>query len=309
MKKLLSFIAVTVTAATAVAAGAYFVKKLEQEKDEEVKLIEIINEDESEKKTSVEEESESKEELNEESSFEELVKEEIAEEIAPEEPVEVVEEVIEEQPVEEETVVEEVIEEQPVEEETAIEEVIEEQPVEEETVVEEVIEEQPVEEETVVEEVIEEQPVEEETVVEEEIEEQPVEEETGVEEVIEEQPVEEVIEEQPVEEVDPYHLLSERKKNAICNQINVMIESMEEFEEVGLQHYIVFPNPEDTEAFLVEVEDAGYDIFVEENGQEVNLIKNSQLEREGLEKEILSLAQLAAEFTGAYKGWAVKIDE
>ena len=121
--------------------------------------------------------------------------------------------------------------------------------------------------------------------------------------------VEEVIEEQPVEEVDPYHLLSERKKNAICNQINVMIESMEEFEEVGLQHYIVFPNPEDTEAFLAEVEDAGYDIFVEENGQEVNLIKNSQLEREGLEKEILSLAQLAAEFTGAYKGWAVKIDE
>jgi hypothetical protein len=225
MKKLLSFIAVTVTAATAVAAGAYFVKKLEQEKDEEVKLIEIINEDESEKKTSVEEESESKEELNEEASFEELVKEEIAEEIAPEEPVEVVEEVIEEQPVEEETV------------------------------------------------------------------------------------VEEVIEEQPVEEVDPYHLLSERKKNAICNQINVMIESMEEFEEVGLQHYIVFPNPEDTEAFLAEVEDAGYDIFVEENGQEVNLIKNSQLEHEGLEKEILSLAQLAAEFTGAYKGWAVKIDE
>ena len=216
MKKLLSFIAVTVTAATAVAAGAYFVKKLEQEKDEEVKLIEIINEDESEKKTSVEEESESKEELNEESSFEELVKEEIAEEIAPEEPVEVVEEVIEEQPVEEETV---------------------------------------------------------------------------------------------VEEVDPYHLLSERKKNAICNQINVMIESMEEFDEVGLQHYIVFPNPEATEEFLAEVEDAGYDIFVEENGQEVNLIKNSQLEREGLEKEILSLAQLAAEFTGAYKGWAVKIDE
>ena len=285
MKKLLSFIAVTVTAATAVAAGAYFVKKLEQEKDEEVKLIEIINEDESEKKTSVEEESESKEELNEESSFEELVKEEIAEEIAPEEPVEVVEEVIEEQPVEEETAIEEVIEEQPVEEETVVEEVIEEQPVEEETVVEEVIEEQPVEEETVVEEEIEEQPVEEETVV------------------------EEVIEEQPVEEVDPYHLLSERKKNAICNQINVMIESMEEFEEVGLQHYIVFPNPEDTEAFLAEVEDAGYDIFVEENGQEVNLIKNSQLEREGLEKEILSLAQLAAEFTGAYKGWAVKIDE
>jgi len=261
MKKLLSFIAVTVTAATAVAAGAYFVKKLEQEKDEEVKLIEIINEDESEKKTSVEEESESKEELNEESSFEELVKEEIAEEIAPEEPVEVVEEVIEEQPVEEETVVEEVIEEQPVEEEPVVEEVIEEQPVEEETVVEEVIEEQPVEEETV------------------------------------------------VEEVDPYHLLSERKKNAICNQINVMIESMEEFDEVGLQHYIVFPNPEATEEFLAEVEDAGYDIFVEENGQEVNLIKNSQLEREGLEKEILSLAQLAAEFTGAYKGWAVKIDE
>ena len=255
MKKLLSFIAVTVTAATAVAAGAYFVKKLEQEKDEEVKLIEIINEDESEKKTSVEEESESKEELNEESSFEELVKEEIAEEIAPEEPVEVVEEVIEEQPVEEETVVEEVIEEQPVEEETVVEEVIEEQPVEEEAV------------------------------------------------------VEEVIEEEPVEEVDPYHLLSERKKNAICNQINVMIESMEEFEEVGLQHYIVFPNPEDTEAFLAEVEDAGYDIFVEENGQEVNLIKNSQLEHEGLEREILSLAQLAAEFTGAYKGWAVKIDE
>ena len=255
MKKLLSFIAVTVTAATAVAAGAYFVKKLEQEKDEEVKLIEIINEDESEKKTSVEEESESKEELNEEASFEELVKEEIAEEIAPEEPVEVVEEVIEEQLAEEETVVEEVIEEQPVEEEPVVEEVIEEQPVEEETV------------------------------------------------------VEEVIEEQPVEEVDPYHLLSERKKNAICNQINVMIESMEEFEEVGLQHYIVFPNPEDTEAFLAEVEDAGYDIFVEENGQEVNLIKNSQLEHEGLEKEILSLAQLAAEFTGAYKGWAVKIDE
>ena len=162
------------------------------------------------------------------------------------------------------------------------------------------IEEQPVEEETVVEEVIEEQPVEEETVVEEVIEEQPVEEETVV---------EEVIEEQPVEEVDPYHLLSERKKNAICNQINVMIESMEEFEEVGLQHYIVFPNPEATEEFLAEVEDAGYDIFVEENGQEVNLIKNSQLEREGLEKEILSLAQLAAECTGAYKGWAVKIDE
>ena len=225
MKKLLSFIAVTVTAATAVAAGAYIVKKLEQEKDEEVKLIEIINEDESEKKTSVEEKSESEEELVEETSFEELVKEEIAEEIAPEEPVEVVEEVIEEQPVEEETV------------------------------------------------------------------------------------VEEVIEEQPVEEVDPYHLLSERKKNAICNQINVMIESMEEFEEVGLQHYIVFPNPEATEEFLAEVEDAGYDIFVEENGQEVNLIKNSQLEREGLEKEILSLAQLAAECTGAYKGWAVKIDE
>ena len=240
MKKLLSFIAVTVTAATAVAAGAYIVKKLEQEKDEEVKLIEIINEDESEKKTSVEEKSESEEELVEETSFEELVKEEIAEEIAPEEPVEVVEEVIEEQPVEEETVVEEVIEEQPVEEETV---------------------------------------------------------------------VEEVIEEQPVEEVDPYHLLSERKKNAICNQINVMIESMEEFEEVGLQHYIVFPNPEATEEFLAEVEDAGYDIFVEENGQEVNLIKNSQLEREGLEKEILSLAQLAAECTGAYKGWAVKIDE
>ena len=300
MKKLLSFIAVTVTAATAVAAGAYIVKKLEQEKDEEVKLIEIINEDESEKKTSVEEESESKEELNEEASFEELVKEEIAEEIAPEEPVEVVEEVIEEQLAEEETVVEEVIEEQPVEEEPVVEEVIEEQPVEEEPVAEEVIEEQPVEEEPVVEEVIEEQPVEEEPVVEEVIEEQPVEEETVV---------EEVIEEQPVEEVDPYHLLSERKKNAICNQINVMIESMEEFEEVGLQHYIVFPNPEDTEAFLAEVEDAGYDIFVEENGQEVNLIKNSQLEHEGLEKEILSLAQLAAEFTGAYKGWAVKIDE
>ncbi len=231
MKKLLSFIAVTVTAATAVAAGAYIVKKLEQEKDEEVKLIEIINEDESEKKTSVEEESESEEELIEETSFEELVKEVIAEEVAPEEPVEVVEE---------------------------------------EPVVEEVIEEQPVEEETV---------------------------------------VEEVIEEQPVEEVDPYHLLSERKKNAICNQINVMIESMEEFDEVGLQHYIVFPNPEATEGFLAEVEDAGYDIFVEENGQEVNLIKNSQLEREGLEKEILSLAQLAAELTGAYKGWAVKIDE
>ena len=268
MKKLLSFIAVTVTAATAVAAGAYFVKKLEQEKDEEVKLIEIINEDESEKKTSVDEESESEEELIEETSFEELVKEEIAEEVAPEEPV--VEEVIEEQSVEEETVIEEVIEEESVEEEAVVEEVIEEEPVEEETVIEEVIEEEPVEEETV---------------------------------------VEEVIEEEPVEEVDPYYLVSERKRNAICNQIEVMIESMEEFEEVGLQHYIVFPNPEATDTFLAEVEDAGYDIFVEENGQEVNLIKNSQLECEGLEKEILSLAQLAAEVKGAYKGWAVKIDE
>ena len=245
MKKLLSFIAVTVTAATAVAAGAYIVKKLEQEKDEEVKLIEIINEDESEKKTSVEDKSEPENVVVEEVSLEKLVEEQIAEEFAPEE-TEVVEEIVEEQPVEEvEEVVEEIIEEQPVEE---IEEVVE--------------------------------------------------------EIVEEQPVEEV-----EEVVDPYHLLSERKKNAICNQIQVMIESMEEFEEVGLQHYIVFPTPEATEEFLSEVEEAGYDIFVEENGQEVNLIKNSQLEREGLEIEILSLAQLAAEYTGAYKGWAVKIDE
>ena len=127
--------------------------------------------------------------------------------------------------------------------------------------------------------------------------------------------VEEMVEEteepeiEVVEEADAYPLISERKKNAICNQIQVMLESMEELEEVDLQHYIVFPNVDATEEWLAEIEDKGYDIFVEDNGQEVNLIKNSKLDYDLLEKEILTLAQVAAEYNGAYKGWAAKVDE
>ena len=39
------------------------------------------------------------------------------------------------------------------------------------------------------------------------------------------------------------------------------------------------------------------------------LIKNSKLDYDLLEKEILTLAQVAAEYNGAYKGWAAKVDE
>jgi hypothetical protein len=108
-----------------------------------------------------------------------------------------VEEVVEEEPVEEE--IEEVVEEEPVEEELE-EEVVEEEPVEEEPK-EEVVEEEPVEEEPE-EEVVEEEPVEVE--LEEEVEEEPVEEEIEEEvvkeESVEEEPEEEVVEEEPVEE-------------------------------------------------------------------------------------------------------------
>ena len=138
---------------------------------------------------------------------------------------EVIEEIVEDTPIEEqpeviEEAVEEVIEETPVEEvqpeiiEKVIPEIVAEQPVEEvqPEVIEEVVEEQPIEElqsevvEQVIEEVVEETPVEEvqpeviEEVVPEIVEEQPVEEVQP--EVIEEV-VPEIVEEQSVEEVQP----------------------------------------------------------------------------------------------------------
>ena len=281
MKKFFSIVAMTVTAVTAVAAGAYIAKKLESKNDDEVKLIEIINDDDSNKE--LDEEEESNKELPEDkpSEIEVLTLETVNE---PE--VELVEEMVEEL-----ELVEEVTEEVEEPEVEPVEEVAEEVEELEVELVEEMVEEAEEPEIEVVEEMVE------------EVEEPEIE---VVEEMVEETEEPEI---ELVEEADAYPLISERKKNAICNQIQVMLESMEELEEVDLQHYIVFPDVDATEEWLAEIEDKGYDIFVEDNGQEVNLIKNSKLDYDLLEKEILTLAQVAAEYNGAYKGWAAKVDE
>ena len=300
MKKLLSFIAVTVTAATAVAAGAYIVKKLEEGKDEEVKLIEIINEEEPEKKTKLTKEENTEMPVEEEPEVvEDEVESEVVDEPAQEQTLEeVVEEVIAEEiaePMVEE--VEDIIE--PVteaaEEESEIvvednEEVVEE-PIEES----EIVEEKTLEE---TEEVVDNEPEEVEELVEE-----------TMEEIVEEEPsteMEPAVVEEPVEE---YSAVSDRKKTAIRNQIQVMLDSMEDIESIDLQHYIVFPNAESSDACLAELEDCGYEIEVDNEGTEVNLTKHAELNYDSLEKEILSLAQVAAIHTGVYKGWAVKVNE
>ena len=296
MKKFFSIVAMTVTAVTAVAAGAYIAKKLESKNDDEVKLIEIINDDDSNKE--LDEEEESNKELPEDkpSEIEVLTLETVNE---PE--VELVEEMVEEL-----ELVEEVTEEVEEPEVEPVEEVAEEVEELEVELVEEMVEEAEEPEIEVVEEMVEEVEEPEIEVVEEMVEEVEEPEIEVVEEMVEETEEPEI---ELVEEADAYPLISERKKNAICNQIQVMLESMEELEEVDLQHYIVFPDVDATEEWLAEIEDKGYDIFVEDNGQEVNLIKNSKLDYDLLEKEILTLAQVAAEYNGAYKGWAAKVDE
>lgn len=202
MKKVLSFIAVTVAAATAVAAGAYIIKKLDEEKDEEVKLIEIINE-----------EPENKDE--------------------------------EETPVDEK---------KRVEPETPVE--------------------------------------------------------TKGEEPVKEEPVAEALpeKEEMKETVNEYPSISDRKKAAIRNQIQVMLDSLEGDETVDLQHFLVFPSSELGKAYVDEVGDA-YEVETENEGTEVNLSKTSKLDFVELEREILTLAEKAVEYSGAYKGWAVKVEE
>ncbi|MDD6466963.1 MAG: ribonuclease E inhibitor RraB [Erysipelotrichaceae bacterium] len=111
MKKLLSILAVTTAAAAVVAGGAYIAKKLEEQKDEEVRLIEIKNNDEdvetseddeaSEEDEDSEEEEEpeievSKEDPTEEVKEEETKEENLSEEIEPTTVEETVEPVVEE---------------------------------------------------------------------------------------------------------------------------------------------------------------------------------------------------------------------
>lgn len=142
---------------------------------------------------------------------------------------------------------------------------------------------------------------------------EPTESEEEVEEPVQEETVEEpcedaipTVEEQTQE--NKYPSISERKMNAIKKQIGVMLEAMPEETEVKLQHYVVFPTKEAADNFYDYVKNDGYVLEVENEDTEISLTKDYHLDAEYLETEILTLAEVASEYEGVYKGWAVKVN-
>ena len=340
MKKLISFIATGITLAAAVVAGAYIIKQLEEESDEEVKLIEIEPSEKpaEDEKKKVEKTKAKRETLTmpplETASNEEIS--EIIEKVLEEETnlmEEIVAEVIEEKtvPFFEEIVKEPteriITEEIPIVEET-VEDVVDDIPF-----VEEVVEEPTETIAEVVEEVIEEivetvEPIEE--VVEEVIEEivKTVEPTTeAIEEVIEKvKPIDKVEEEVVKPEVEKttdmaekkdatvaftpsveiYPHLTERKIESIIKQVNTMVEALKGLDILNLQHYVVFEDEQKAYDFVEEMKGLGYNTAFGDSNYEVILSRQYDLEVVDLEKEILALADMSTEKEGIYKGWAVK---
>ncbi len=108
-----------------------------------------------------------------------------------------------------------------------------------------------------------------------------------------------------IAEDNPFPHLSEKRIDAIKNQVNSMMEALGEADELYLKHYAVFKTKHDHYRYESVAEILGYEITELNENNEAFLYKTSSGEKDSILHEILTLADTLKAYNASYKGWKV----
>lgn len=103
-----------------------------------------------------------------------------------------------------------------------------------------------------------------------------------------------------------FESISPRKIELILKQIDLMRKSLDNAENITLQHYVKFDTQENREKYKSIAQVEGYIVEDDEDPTKLLLVNTLENNRHTLNWSILDLARNVGEYNGSYRGWAVR---
>ena len=103
-----------------------------------------------------------------------------------------------------------------------------------------------------------------------------------------------------------FESISPRKIELILKQIDLMRKSLDNAENITLQHYVKFDTQENRDKYKSIAQVEGYIVEDDEDPTKLLLVNTLENNRHTLNWSILDLARNVGEYNGSYRGWAVR---